>query len=50
MSAQEIAQEEYDNLMKRRASGKKGSITRKKNKKTKDSLDLEILKRSILNK
>ena len=50
MTAQEIAQEEYDALMKRRASGKKGAATRKKNKKTKDSLDLEILKRSILNK
>jgi len=50
MTAQEIAQEQYDALMKRRASGKKGAKTRKKNKKTKDSLDLEILKRSILNK
>ena len=50
MTTQEIAYEEYQKRMKRKESGIKAAATRKRNKKSKDSLELEILKRSILKK
>jgi len=50
MTTQEIAYEEYQKRMKRKESGRKAAATRKRNKKSKDSLELEILKRSILKK
>ena len=48
MTTQEIAYEEYQKRIKRKESGRKAAATRKRNKKSKDSLELEILKRSIL--
>jgi hypothetical protein len=50
MTTQEIAYEEYQKRMKRKESGIEAAATRKRNKKSKDSLELEILKRSILKK
>ncbi len=46
LTKEEKALEDYNELMKKRKSSKKGSVTRKKNKATKDSLNREMLMRN----